>query len=610
MDAVFKIIENEWFKPRLIGTMMVVAIAFSILFVRLVSLQIINGEEYRRLSENNCIRLERLPGLRGRIYDRSGVLLVDNRPSFDLKLVPRDATPINETLSKIADYTNIPLIKLKETVEGAKADHPYQEVLLESDIDRDLVAMLETHKFDLPGVVIDVQPKRHYLGGCAAHLIGYVGEISSRELKSGEYGNINSGDLLGKYGVEKIAENILRGTPGGRQVEVNAQGRVIKVLETVPSRSGHDIYLTIDYRLQRLAEKLLEGADGGIVALDPKNGDVLALASSPSFDSNLFVNGLSPDEWNELISDPGNPLENKVVRGVYPPASTYKVVTAIAGLEEGVIDEHTEFYCPGFYRLGNRTFHCWRKGGHGRVNVQRALEVSCDVFFYQLGLRLGVDRISQYARACGLGKPTGIQLRHEAGGLIPTSAWKKRVKGVAWQRGETLSVAIGQGYNLVTPLQMAVLYAGIANGGTLYRPNVFKKIENTGSEEGWDFKPEPAGSLPVGPATLTLIRAGLRDVVNGERGTARLAKLDGVNVSGKTGTAQVFSRKKQTDAEKEETVDHLKPHAWFIAYGESRGDQIAVAVMIEHGEHGSSTAAPKARELIAAYFDILSKERP
>lgn len=602
MTTLNKSIENEWFKPRLAGAFLVVLIAFSVVFVRLFSLQIINGEEYRRLSENNCIRLEAVSGLRGVIHDRKGVLLVDNRPAFDLKIVPEDARPVRETLRKLSRFTGLPETELHRAVEASGKGRPYRPVVLLSDIDRDLVAVVETHRFDLPGVVIDVQAKRHYLQACAAHLIGYLGEINVDELNSGRYAGSRSGDLIGKSGVEKIAENMLRGASGGRLLEVNAQGRVVKVLKTVPSRPGNDLWLTIDHRLQKLAETLLEGLDGGIVALDPKNGEVLALASSPAFDSNAFVDGMSSDEWNALLTNPGNPLENKIVQGEYPPASTYKVVTAMAGLEEGVIDENTEFFCPGSYRLGNRTFHCWRKGGHGRVNVVEALAVSCDVFFYQLGQRLGVDRIAQYANACGLGKPTGIQLNYEAAGLIPTSAWKKRTKGISWQRGETLSVAIGQGYNLVTPLQIAVLYAGIANGGTLFKPNLFKEIRNPDTGERWGFDPEITGRLPASAATLRLIQNGLWDVVNGPRGTARLARLEGFEVSGKTGTAQVFSRKKPADAQKEETVDHLKPHAWFVAYAQSNERRIAVSVLVEHGEHGSSAAAPLAREMIAAYL--------
>ncbi|GBC64074.1 penicillin-binding protein 2 [Desulfonema ishimotonii] len=576
--------------------------AFSLLLVRLFFLQVIEGEEYRRLSENNCIRLQSIKAPRGLIFDAKQRLLVDNRPAFNLTIVPKDARPVEKTIGRLSAYTQIPEEAFYKKLKGSRRRGAYKPVVLKPDISRDLLAVVEAHKFDLPGIAIEILPKRHYLYRYAAHLIGYLGEISAAELKSGQYPESQGGDSVGKFGIEKSGEGELRGKSGGRQVEVNARGQVVRVLKTVDAVPGCNIHMTIDHRLQVTAESLLAEQVGAVVAADAETGNILAMANSPTFDQNAFVTGMSHKDWNTLITDPYRPMENKVIQGEYPPASTYKIVTAIAGLEEGVIDENTTFFCPGYYRYGDRTFRCWRRSGHGSVNVAGALTVSCDVFFYQVGQRLGVDRLARYARACGLGKRTGIRLGHEGDGLIPTAAWKKKRVGVPWQRGETLSIAIGQGYNLATPLQMVMLTAAVANGGTLYRPHIIKKIVSAGGDIVLEAKPEAIGRLPASPETLRIVKKGLWQVVNGSRGTARLAKVDGVRISGKTGTAQVVSRKKNEDKQRKNVSRHLKPHAWFVAYGEKNGEQIAVTVIVEHGEHGSSAAAPIARDLIRAYF--------
>ncbi|AOY57980.1 MULTISPECIES: penicillin-binding protein 2 [Desulfococcus] len=578
-----------------------------ILFVRLFYLQVVEGEEFRRLSQNNCIRLRGISPSRGIILDRNGSILVDNRPSFNLSIISRDAKPVAETLERLLQYVHIPEERIAAVLDRQNGAKTYDPVLLKKDMNRDELAAVEVHKFDLPGIVVDIQPKRHYISRHAAHLIGYLGEISLDELKSGRFPGSKSGDYVGKYGVERTAETYLKGKAGGKQVEVNARGQVVRTLLTVDPVSGDNLWLTIDIELQKKAEVLMDGLVGAVVAIRPDSGEILAMVSSPSFNQSGFVDGMSREEWRDLVSNPFHPLQNKAINGEYPPASTYKIVTAMAGLEEGVIDAHTTFFCPGYYPFGDRIFRCWRKGGHGAVNVQKALAVSCDVFFYQTGQRLGVDRLARHAGSCGLGQPTGVALSHESSGLIPTSAWKKKRFGIPWQKGETLSIAIGQGYNLATPLQMAVLAAAIANGGTLYRPEIIKKRENALGEIVYECKKEAIRQLPVSAGTLEILKKGLWDVVNSSHGTARLARIDGIDVSGKTGTAQVFSRKNEDTSWKEITLDHLKPHAWFIAYGARHPDKIAVSVIVEHGEHGSGTAAPIAREVIRAYFNQASK---
>jgi len=343
----------------------------------------------------------------------------------------------------------------------------------------------------------------------------------------------------------------------------------------------------------------LNDAAGAVVALDPRNGHVLVLASSPPFNPNAFVSGISHKDWEALVSNPQHPMENKAIQAEYPPASTYKIITAIAGLEEGVIDENTTFFCPGHYYFGNREYRCWKKGGHGNMNVEKALTESCDVFFYQVGLRLGVDRIAKWAQRLGLGSPTGIDMDQEAAGLIPTAAWKKQKTGIPWQGGENLSIAIGQGFDLVTPLQQAVMIAAVANGGIRYKPIVIKAIQDENCNENLDIKEKVMGQVQIRSRTLEIIRKALWNVVNTERGTAWRSRVEGLDICGKTGSAQVIERKeKKPEKEPNKRLENLKDHAWFIAYAPAQNPRIAVAVIVEHGEHGSSAAAPIAKELI------------
>lgn len=595
--------DGEWYKSRLTRISLLVVAAFCVLFFRLLYLQVIEGPEYHRLSENNCIRLQPIVPSRGLIFDRNGELLVDNRPSYDVSIVIKDAKPLDRTLDNLAYYLEVSPFELKEKIEKAKGHPSYRPLLLRADINRDALAMVEAHRYELPGIQVDVKSRREYLQKqSAAHLIGYLGEISAEELKCADYVSCRQGDLIGKFGVEKALESFLQGRRGGRQVEVDARGQVVRVLRTVDAEPGHKVYLSLDHRLQRRAEDLMAHMVGAAVVMDATNGQILAMANSPSFDQNIFITGLSRQQWQALSTSPVRPLENKAIQAEYPPASTYKIITAVAGLQEKVIDENTTFFCPGSFQFGNRSYRCWKKGGHGTVNVLSALEESCDVFFYQVGLRLGVDRIAQYAKALGLGAPTGIALDHEARGLIPTSEWKKKRFGAPWHKGETISIAIGQGYNLVTPLQMAVATAAIGNGGRRLKPELVQRVENTAGKTVMEPQTVVQGQLQVRPEVLAAVRKGLWRVVQGARGTAGRSRIAGLEYSGKTGTAQVFGRRPAGNGRKDSVVEELKSHAWFVAYAPSENPRIAVSVIVEHGEHGATAAAPVARELIQAYF--------
>ncbi len=603
-DGYLRTVDSEWYRRRLSGTVIVVLALFLILLARLYYLQIIKGDEFRRLSENNCARLQSIPPARGLIFDRNGNLMVDNRPAFNVSIILEGVKNPKEVISRLSKFLEVSPETLMAKFDKAKGWPSFRPILLKRDLSRDAVAVLEAHKLDLPGVMMTVEPMRHYIEGeRAAHLVGYLSEISEEELKSERFFDKRLGDFIGKFGVEKAFESYFHGKRGSRQVEVNALGQITRSLKTVEAVPGKNIYLTLDIDLQRKTEEMLAGKVGAAVAMDPFNGHILALASSPAFDPNAFVEGMTHETWNQLVSNEFHPMGNKAVQGQYPPGSIYKVITSIAGLEEGVINDNTKYYCPGHYKYGNRTYRCWKKGGHGSLKFLDALAQSCDVFFFQVGEKLGVDRLAQYAEGCGLGVPTGIRLDKEADGLVPTSLWKLKRLGIPWQGGETLSIAIGQGFNLVTPIQMVSLVAAIANGGTRYQPVVVERIEAMHGSQVKTVTPEPLGRLPASARTMELVRTGMVRTVNKSSGTGWIARIRGVQVAGKTGTAQVI--RMEEDWEKkplEEIPFRFRDHAWFIAFAPAEHPQIAVAVLVEHGGHGSTAAGPIAREMIKTYL--------
>ncbi|MEH0022481.1 MAG: penicillin-binding protein 2 [Desulfobacter sp.] len=596
--------DRDWIKQRLIGVSICILLVFTLLFLRLVYLQMIKGEEFRRQSEKNAVRLKSITPPRGLIFDRDKTLLVDNRPAFNLKIVREDAGDVDAVLEKVAGLIGVEPGELSAALSKAGRRAFYTPVTIRHAISRDQVAVIEAHKFELPGIHIDIEPTRHYIHKkSAAHLLGYLGEINAKELKSGKYPHARSGDAIGRYGVEKSFETYLQGRRGGRQVEVDASGRTIKVLKTVEPVSGHDINLTLDLDLQLQAERMLENKEGAVVAIDPNNGDVLVMASNPTFDQNDFIGGISSKKWKALMENPGKPMINKTIQGEYPPASPYKIITSFAALEEKHVDIHTTSFCPGFYKYGNRVYRCWQKHGHGEVDINEALAQSCDVYYYQAGEKTGVDTIARYATGSGFGKKTGISLENERKGLVPTAAWKKKRYGESWQSGETLSIAIGQGYNLATPLQVAMLTAAVGNGGTLYRPRIVRSIQDADGTPVKEVGPEITGRLPVSKETLDIVKKGLLDVVHGKRGSARQIRVKDLAISGKTGTAQVFTVKNRDKIDTDNLEYSLRPHAWFIGYAPAVNPVIAVAVIIEHGESGSRAAAPVAGALLKTYAE-------
>jgi penicillin-binding protein 2 len=588
------------YSNRLKVVTLFVLVAFAAVVLRLWLLQIVNGSSYRIKSENNRIRLQDVPPFRGTIVDRNGDLIVDNRASFDLFVVPEEIYSPGELSSSLEELIGLAAktVQDKLATEGRVA--PFRPLLIKRNLTREELAIVETNLFNLPGTMIQVKPQRRYMyNELASHVIGYLGEINETQLNSGEYPDAKPADLIGKFGVERKWQKYLNGLRGGEQVEVDANGRRLKVLARKAPTSGYNLGLTIDKNLQLVAEKNLKNKAGAIVAMNPNTGEILAMASSPAFDPNLFLQGVDKAQWTNMISGKDHPLQNRAIAGQYPPGSTFKIVMALAGLEEGVIDPNEELFCGGSFAMGSHIHRCWRKQGHGRVNLHRALVESCDVYFYKLGKRLGVDRIAHYAKMCGLGRSSEFELGSDKEGLIPTSQWKLKRFGIPWQPGETISVAIGQGYVLATPLQMAGLMSAVFNGGTLYQPSVIRWVGNENNKV-YEFSPKVIGRLNVKEQNLEIIRKALVDVVNGPGGTGSKAKIKGFLVAGKTGTAQVIELGKEKGLSKD-LASELADHAWFVAIGPADKPGLAVAVLMEHGGHGGSEAAPVARELFEVY---------
>jgi penicillin-binding protein 2 len=579
-------------------------LVFGAIIARLFFLQIIEGERFTFLSENNRVRIKKIAGTRGVVLDRRGQLLVDSRPSFDLLFVAEDTEDPEHTLRQLARYLRRDENELLAIFEENKKRAAFEEVVIGKDVDWPTVVAVEAHQLELPGITLRARPRRSYADGpVAAHVLGYLGEIGPRQLKALKDEGYALGDEVGQYGLERRWEDFLRGQSGGQQVEVDALGRRVRVLHEVADVPGYTVHLTLDRQLQETAFEALKGKEGTIVVLDVNNGDVLAMVSTPAFDPNIFARGIKSDEWQALIKDRLRPLNNRAIQGQYPPGSTFKVIMAIAGLEEGVLQPESRISDPGFYYFGNRAFRDWKKEGHGAVDLHKAIVESCDVYFYQAGQRIGIDRIAKWARAFGLGEKTGAALDDEKSGIVPDSEWKKKRFRQPWFPGETLSVAIGQGYLTVTPLQLANMMVAVANGGTLYRPRLVNRIESLDGTTVREYGPEKIRTIAVKPGTLERVRSGLADVVKGAGGTGGAARSKIVEIAGKTGTAQVVEMK-GAYLKSEQLSYFNRDHAWFVSYAPVQNPQIAVVVLVEHGGHGGSAAAPMAKKVIEKYVEL------
>lgn len=577
-----------------------VAALFFLLLTRLWYLQIVKAEDFQNKSESNRLRLVPVAASRGTIFDRNGAVLVSNRPSFSVAVIPQEVRDRDALLNQLSAYLGIDRAELLEKWEKGKGRARYYPIVLASGITRDQLELLEEKRLWLPGIEIEVKPVRQYeVGELASHLLGYIGEISDEELKSAGYAGYNSGDYIGKSGIEKSWEELLHGKDGGRQIEVDARGRILRTISENPPVVGSSLVLTIDGELQKRAEQSFGEQAGAAVVLDVNTGEILAFASNPDFDPALFAGRMPPEKWAEYLEDKRHPLENKALKGQYPPGSTFKIITALAGLEEGIINEHSSVVCKGSYTLGGSKFGCWDRKGHGTVNLKRALKESCDVYFYQLGEKLGIDKIAAYSRVLSLGAPMGVGLDNEKGGLIPTSEWKQKRHKKKWLPGDTLPASIGQGYVLMTPIQLASMIASVATDGTVYRPHLVKRIIDRDGRVLKEFKPEILNRSGISSRSFRLVKEGLSAVVNDAGGTGGQARVYNVRVAGKTGTSQVVKLRDRKGG----IPYQYRDHALFVAFAPYEKPEVAVAVVIEHGEHGGSAAAPIAGNILRAYFE-------
>ncbi len=593
------------FRKRFKIAFAVVSIMMSLLILRMWHLQVIRGDELRQRSENNSVRLRKIKPLRGLILDTNGQVLVDNQPSFDIIFVPTRTRNTDDVAWKLRNILADRSLSLTSEIPSLGKKRWFPPVKLDKNISVEKLAVIETHTSDLPGVTVEIVPIRKYLSGeMTAHIIGYTGEVSPEDLKKDADSGFSVGDITGKDGLEKYLDQYLKGKSGAEQVEVNVLGKEIKVVGKIEPVSGYNVVLTVDASLQRIAWEEMKDKAGAVAVIDPRNGDVLAMVSTPSFDPNLFNGGISIDDWEELSTDPSHPLGNRAISGQYPPGSTYKLFVAAAALEEGLITPDTSFNCNGSLEFGNRKYRCWNKHGHGRVNLHRAIVESCDVYFYNLGKLVGVDKIAKYARAFGLGQITGIDLPREKSGLIPTSEWKLSRFKEAWQQGETLSIAIGQGFDLVTPIQLVNAYGALANGGTVYRPRIVKSIETADGRILKTFEPEPKSTLPLSKETMDILTRALWGVVNENGGTGHALRRKEADVSGKTGTAQVVGMPDDKTGSKRKIISaKFRDHALFVCFAPYKNPEIAIAVIAENAGHGGSAAAPIARKIIDTYFE-------
>ncbi|MDR0476774.1 MAG: penicillin-binding protein 2 [Desulfobulbaceae bacterium] len=589
---------------------------FALIVYRLYDLQIQHGQEFEQKAISNRIRIQKLAAPRGQILDRNGEEIVTNRPSFNVVLMREDATDPEMLVKNLAPVLHEEVSTIWDRFREAADTPQHMPVVLKKDIDWQTLAYIESHKnTDFPGVDIQVQPVRVYAyGNLMSHLIGYLGIINKDELEqlAEEERRFASGDLIGKRGLERLREEDLHGEKGELQTVVDSHGFVQERIKKDEPFPGKDIYLTLDAPMQRMVEGIMTKNDlaGAVVVMEVNTGRILTSVSAPELPLDQFIGGISKVNWQALQDNPRNPQMNKVVQATYPPGSTYKMITALAGLSSGVITKDTSFFCPGYYKFGNRTYRCWKHSGHGLVELRRAVAESCDTYFYTVGQKVGVDRLAEFANKMGLGILSGIEMENEKTGTIPSKAWKLRTKREKWHDGETLSVAIGQGFNTVTPLQICLMTATLATGGVRMKPMIIDKIIDIHSGQVKRFSSEVAEQIPLNKDYMDIIRQGMMDVVQGPRGTARRVAIKGLDIAGKTGSAQVV-RLAQYKGLKEAAIPYkYRDHAWFTCYAPAEKPEIAVTVLVEHGMHGGSAAGPIARAILQEYFkDRLPPEK-
>jgi penicillin-binding protein 2 len=580
---------REAWRRRVVSLAAVAGVAFVSLLGQLWYLQVLEGGKLQEMSERNRIRIRPVAAPRGILFDRNGLALVDNRPAFTLSLIPREIDDRDTVMARLSVLLKIPLRELQDALERVPPDS-FRPVRVRRGLTLEEVTKVEERKLELPGVVVEVEPQRVYpTSTFAAHLLGYVREVSDDQMKQGRY---RRGDMIGQSGLERLLDEHLRGRDGGERIEVDALGRPVQVMRREEPDPGAQVVTTVDRRIQEAAERAMTGRSGAVVVMDPRNGDVLAMTSSPAFELDRLTGNLDKDEWLKVIRDPLTPLMNRALQSQYAPGSVFKVVVAAAGLQEGSLTPMDRTYCNGEFHLGQWTFKDWKEGGHGHVDTRTALIHSCNIFFYQAGLKVGPAAIARYAEAFGLGSPSGIDLGGEKAGLVPFVDGRRRIDGRKWQAGDTVNMSIGQGQVLVTPMQVARMMSAVANGGVLWRPRLVQRVERVDGSLAYSSSSKMTGRVDLSPVVWAFLRHALSGVVN-EGGTGGAARIPGVDVAGKTGTAQSVSK---SDSAKGQD------HAWFASFAPAQDPEVVVVVMVERGGKGGQVAAPIARQIYQAIF--------
>jgi penicillin-binding protein 2 len=596
--------ESQLFLGRAIVSSILVILVLAILAGRMFYLQVLSHEHFITLSKDNRVKLQPLPPTRGLIYDRNGITLAQNLPAYSLEITPEKAHNIDATLQALSRIIEISEEDIRRFRRLLKQHRRFDSIPLRIRLDGEEVSRLAVNRHRFPGVDVKASLLRDYPEGLqTAHLLGYVGRINRRELDYIDTSNYSGTSYIGKNGVEKSYESLLHGQVGLQQVEVNAKGRVLRVLQDQPPTPGDNLRLFLDMELQKIALEALGDFNGAVAAIEIKTGGVLTLVSKPGYDPNLFVEGISNEAYEALKSSIDNPLFNRAIRGQYPPGSTVKPFIGLAGLEYGVVGYHQETFCPGYYQLPGKEhkYRDWKKWGHGKVDMEKAIVESCDVYYYELARTLGIDRLHEFLTGFGFGQPTRVDLTGELSGLLPSREWKREKRREPWYPGETLIVGIGQGYFLTTPLQLAAATATLANQGHHIRPRVVATIE------------KPDGSVQQSPKIIDDLQQldpihwnqvidAMTLVVEGPRGTARAIRSDQYRIAGKTGTAQVFSVKQDEEYDEETVAKRKRDHALFIAFAPVEDPRIAIAVVVENGGHGGAVAAPIARKVMDHYL--------
>ena len=605
--------ESRLINERLIFAALIAGLLFLIVMVRLSVLQVVEHEHFNTLSNQNRVDITPLPPQRGLIFDRNGVILAENIPTFSLELTPENVLDLDSTLAELAllfSMTDEEIVDIKGRI---KRQRGFRQFVFRQRLTEQEVAVFSVNRHRFPGVDVVGRLIRHYpQGALFAHTIGYVGRINERDQKRIDAQNYKGTQQIGKTGIERYYEDLLHGQVGHKQVETNVQGRIVREIKSTPSTAGQDLFLHLDVNLQRVAAQELGEYNGAVVALDPKTGGVLAMVSKPDFDPNLFVSGISTKNYSVLRDSLDRPLFDRTLRGHYPPGSTLKPFVALAGLELGLVDEHTESFCPGWFSLPGQDhrYRCWKSHGHGKVDLKTSISQSCDVYFYDLANALGIDRLHGFLDLFGFGHRTGVDVPSESRGLSPSSEWKRTRRNQAWFPGETVISGIGQGFNQTTPIQLAQATATLAMRGVNVSPHVARASRKTSDSELQLISSKVSEALPMESSqNWEAVIDSMVEVVHGQRGTARhVGKGLPFKMAGKTGTAQVFGIKQDEKYDAETLAKKLHDHALFTAFAPADKPEIVIAIVVENGGSGSRMAAPIARKIIEQYFGITADE--